>query len=179
MTGGGDAVEGTNPSSGTLTVGGGNINPRGISGVVDLSRELADSASPAADQVILTAMRESYTAQAEAMIAAELATLDPVGTTSAANLARDVRRQVARTVAARRRRAAAVVVSGADALADACADAFDEVTGDGAGMWHALGARIDLSADLGDSSGEVVAAVVSPASLYAWESAGQDFTWRR
>ena len=90
VTGGGDAVEGTNPSSGTLTVGGGNINPRGISGVVDLSRELADTASPAADQVILTALRESYTAQAEAHIAAELGTLTPVGTTAAANLARDV-----------------------------------------------------------------------------------------
>ena len=179
VTGGGDAVEGTNPSSGTLTVGGGNINPRGISGVVDLSRELADSASPAADQVILTAMRESFTAQAEADIAAELGTLSAAGTTSATNLARDVKREIAAMVRGRRRRAAAAVISAADALADAAADGFDEVTGDGEGMWHALGASIDLSADLGDASGEVGAAVVSPASLYAWESIGQDFTWQQ
>ena len=176
---GGDAVEGTNPSSGTLTVGGGNINPRGISGVVDLSRELADSASPAADQVILTALHESYTAQAEAHIAAELATLDPATTTSTANLVRDVKREIAAMVRGRRRRAAAAVISAADALAAAAADGFDEVTGDGEGMWHALGASIDLSADLGDASGEVVAVVVSPASLYAWESIGQDFTWQQ
>jgi hypothetical protein len=179
VTGVGDAVEGTNPSSGTLTVGGGNISPRGISGVVDLSRELADRARPAADAVILNAMRESYTAQAEAHIAAEVGTLDPVGTTSAANLARDVRRQVARMVGARRRRAAAVVVSGADALADACADAFDETSGTSNAQWFVQGASVDLSADLGDSTGEVAAAVISPASLYAWESIGQDFTWQQ
>ena len=139
VTGGGDAVEGTNPSTGTLTVGGGNINPRGISGVVDLSRELADSASPAADQVILTALRESYTAQAEAHIAAELATLDPVDTTAAATLAADVTPQISRMVKARRRRASAAVVSGADALADALAAGLDQLTGDEAAQWRVQG----------------------------------------
>ena len=176
---GGDAVEGTNPSSGTLTVGGGNINPRGISGVVDLSRELADSASPAADQVILTALRESYTAQAEAQIAAELATLDPVDTTAAATLAEDVTAQIGRMVKARRRRASAAVVSGADALSDALAAGLDPLSGDEAAQWRVQGCGVNLSLDLGDSSGEAVAVVASPASLYAWESIGQDFTWQQ
>ena len=179
VTGGGDAVEGTNPSSGTLTVGGGNINPRGISGVVDLSRELADSASPAADQVILTAMHESYTAQAEAHIAAELATLTPVDTTAAVTLAEDVTAQISRMVKARRRRASAAVVSGADALADALAGDLDPLSGDESAQWRVQGCNVNLSPDLGDSSGEIVAAVVAPASLYAWESIGQDFTWQQ
>ena len=177
VTPGTPAAEGTNPASGTLTVGGGNVNPRGISAVVDLSRELADSASPAGDQVILNALRESYTAQSEAAIAAELATLTPAGTTAAANLARDVKREISAMVRSRRRRATAAVISAADTLADAAADGFAEDSGDQAAQWHAQGARIDLSADLGDSTGEVVAVVVAPASLYAWESVGQDFTW--
>ena len=179
VTGGGDAVEGTNPSSGTLTVGGGNINPRGLSGVVDLSRELANSASPAADQVILTTLRESFTAQAEAHISAELATLDPVDTTAAATLAEDVTAQISRMVKARRRRASAAVVSGADALSDALAAGLDPLSGDEVAQWRVQGCGINLSAGLGSASGEIAAVVVSPASLYAWESIGQDFTWQQ
>lgn len=168
-------VEGTNPSAGSVSFTGGTVTPVARSGVYDVSRELLDSASPAVDAIVLNAMVEDYAEKLEQLVATELTTLDPAATTSATNLVRDVKRKVARMPGTRRRRAAGAVVSAADALADAAADGFDELSGDVMGKWRVQGCRVNLSADLGDSSGEVVAAVVAPASLWSWATGPRKF----
>ena len=171
-------VEGVNPTPGTVTFAGAIVTPVGRSGIYDVTRELLDSASPAADAIVLTAMAEDFNAKLEQLVAAELAAVAPSGATAAGTLARDVKREISAMVRSRRR-AAAAVVSAADTLADAAADNFTEDSGDQTAQWHAQGARIDLSADLGDSSGEVVAAVVAPASLWSWSAEPRRFEYEQ
>ena len=113
-----DHTELVNPTAGTLAVSGEVVSPRGRSGAFTLTREVADSANPSLDALALSVMSEGYVASTEGDVAAELAALDPAGSTTAANLVRDVKRQIARMVGGRHRRATAAVVSADGALAD-------------------------------------------------------------
>lgn len=172
-------VELTNPSAGTVAFAGGTVSPRGYSGLFDCTREIVDASNPALDTVVLGELVESFNRQLEGVVADELATATPADTTAAGTIAADVRQQIARMVGSRRRRAAGAVVSAADALADALADGLDELSGDQTAQWRVQGVSVDLSADLGDSSGEVVAAVVSPASLFSWTSGPKVFKFEQ
>src|SRR5690606_31555356 len=67
-----DHVEGTNPSEGGLAVGIEAVTPTAVSGMFRVTRELADSATPAVDAIVLEAMREDYANRTEQMIFAEL-----------------------------------------------------------------------------------------------------------
>jgi HK97 family phage major capsid protein len=61
-------VEGTNPTDGTLAFTTKTVTPGAISGLLKLTREIVDSSNPAIDQIALTAMRESYARQTEALV---------------------------------------------------------------------------------------------------------------
>jgi len=65
-------TEGTNPTSGTLTIGTVTVTPGAISGVFQLTREIMDSSNPAIDAIAMQAMQESYSQQTEAKVYAEL-----------------------------------------------------------------------------------------------------------
>lgn len=174
-------VENTNPASGSLAFAGGIVSPRGYSGLFDVTRELLDSSNPTVDSIVIGEMLESFHRQLEDVVADELATLTPAGTTAAATIAADVRKQIGRTVGTRRRRATAAVVTAADTIADALAAlpaansgspiGLDETTGNDTADWHVRGVPVRLSADLGAaSSGQLIAAVTSPGSLFAWST---------
>ena len=190
VSGVGAHVEGTNPSSGTLTLGGSVVAPKGYSGVFDVSRELADSANPAVDAVALAAMHEAYAQQTEAAVADELTSVcagtissglvpsgAQVATTSSAAVATDTKKLIARSVKLRRRRPQAVVATADTAFAEALAAGLDELSGDVRAQWRVQGAGISLSADLDSSSGDTAVVAVSPASVWAWESPAQQFEW--
>lgn len=67
-------TEGTpHVAEGVLTLGDATVQPRAVSGAYRISRELADSSSPAIDQLALTEMIAEYQAATEARIAAALA----------------------------------------------------------------------------------------------------------
>lgn len=65
-------TEGTNPTSGTLTIGTITVTPGATSGVFQLTREIMDSSNPAIDAIAMQAMQESYSQQTEAKVYAEL-----------------------------------------------------------------------------------------------------------
>ena len=190
-TGVGSHVEGTNPTAGTLTLGGGTVAPSGISGTFDVSRELADSANPAVDAVALSAMRESYAQQAEARIAAELTSVTAgsitsgqvpsgaqVAVTASGTVATDVPKMFARMVRLRRRRPAAAVATGAATFAEALS-ALDQATGDDTALWRPMGVPLNLSADLTASSGDTAVIATSPDSAWAWETPTREFAWEQ
>jgi hypothetical protein len=74
-------VEGTNPTTGSLTLGTVTVAPGAISGVFELSREIVDSANPAVDAIAMNAMHESYSQQTEASVYSELNGTNGVGGT--------------------------------------------------------------------------------------------------
>jgi phage head maturation protease len=65
-------TEGTNPTSGTLTIASKTVTPGATSGVFQLTREIVDSSNPAIDAIAMQAMQESYSQQTEAKVYAEL-----------------------------------------------------------------------------------------------------------
>jgi HK97 family phage prohead protease len=67
-----DNTEGTNPSSGSMTINTVTVTPGGISGIFDLTREIVDASNPAIDAIAMQAMQESYSQQTEAKVYAEL-----------------------------------------------------------------------------------------------------------
>ena len=182
-------VENVNPSAGTTTFTGGAINPSGRSGIFDVTRELLDSSNPAIDEIVLSAMVEDFAAQLEVMVTTELAVLTASATVAAAVVPATLRTQIGRMMGARRRRASAAVVSAADAIIDACdllpaansgsAIGFNEITGDNTAQWKVQGVPINTSADLGSTSGQVVAAVVSPESLWSWTTGPRQFRFEQ
>ena len=64
-----DHVEGTNPTPGSITFGEITVAPKAISGSYLVSREALDSANPALDGLILSAIREAYDNHAETLVA--------------------------------------------------------------------------------------------------------------
>lgn len=173
-------VEGVNPAPGGAAFTGGTVTPHGYSGLFDATREVVDSANPALDTVVLGELVEDYHRQLEQLVAAELATLTPAGTTAAATIAADLRKQIARMVAARRRRPAAAAVSAAATIADALAAGLDESTGTPDAPWHTQGVPIRLAPDLGPATtGQLIAAVTAPDSLYTWGSGPTTFRYEQ
>jgi hypothetical protein len=61
-------VEGANPAGSDPTFGTVAITPVGLSGKIDLTRELVDSASPGGDLIALSVLREDWYRQAEIRI---------------------------------------------------------------------------------------------------------------
>ena len=199
VTGVGAHVEGTNPTGGALALGGGNVAPTGISGVIDLSRELADAATSAADAIVFGAMEEAYAQQSEARIAAELAAVTAgtitnglapsgaqVATTAAATVVDDTLKLLARMVKLRRRRARAAVATADAAIAEALAAGaitsgsvgrLDQATGDDTALWRPMGTPLNLSPDLASTSGATAVIAASADSVFAWESPGRQFTY--
>lgn len=68
------AVEGVNPAPGVIVTELVTVTPKAVSGIYDASRELVDSSGGgvAIDTIALAAMRESWSQQTEARLAAEL-----------------------------------------------------------------------------------------------------------
>lgn len=60
-----DHVEGTNPTGGTLDIDTVTVTPGGVSGLFEITREIADSSNPAIDAIAMQAMQESYSQQTE------------------------------------------------------------------------------------------------------------------
>ena len=185
-------VEGVNPTGGSLALGGGVVAPTGISGTIDITRELADAATSAGDAVIMAAMRESYNQQTEARIAAELTTVTAgtissgqvptgaqVANTASASVAADTKKMLARMVKLRRRRPMAAVATADTAFAEALATALDETTGDENALWRPMGVPTNLSPDLDSASGSTAVVAATVASVWAWESQTRQFTWEQ
>lgn len=74
-------VEGTNPTDGTLVIGTRTVAPGAISGRFVITREVIDASNPAIDAIALSAMRESYSQQTEAILYTELNGTNGVGGT--------------------------------------------------------------------------------------------------
>jgi hypothetical protein len=176
----------------TLALGGATVAPTGVSGVFDVSRELADSANPAVDAVALAVMAEDYARKTEALAAAELAAITSgtitsgqvstgaqVATTAAGTVAADTKKLIARVVKLRRRRPQAVVATADATFAEALAAGLDETTGDENALWRPMGVPINLSADLVSGSGSTAVVAVAPATAWAWESPTQKFEWEQ
>ncbi len=68
----GNHTEGTNPTTGSLTVGTVTVTPGAVSGLFTITREIADSSNPAIDAIATQAMSEAYSQNAEAKLYAEL-----------------------------------------------------------------------------------------------------------
>lgn len=75
----GDHTEGTNPTSGTITLTTQTITPFAISGSYQASREAFEAGSPQLDQIVLRAMILEYEQDREAKIAATLAAVSLTG----------------------------------------------------------------------------------------------------
>ena len=60
-------TEGTNPTDGAMTFGTKTVSPGAFSGILNLSREIVDSANPAIDAIAFAAMREEYARDTEAV----------------------------------------------------------------------------------------------------------------
>ena len=173
-------VEDVQPSAGSVAFAGATIAPRGFSGLFDVSRELLDSSNPAIDTVVLGAMLEDWDAQLEGVVADELATLTPADTTAAGTIAADVAEQISLMVGTRRRRASAAAVTAAPTIAAALSAALDERSGDTAAEWRVQGVGVNLSADLGAAAtGELIAAITSPQSLWAWTTGARTFRFEQ
>lgn len=67
-----DHVEGTNPTTGAVTINAVTVTPGATSGLFQLTREIVDSANPAIDAIAMQAMREAYSQQTEAKMYAQL-----------------------------------------------------------------------------------------------------------
>lgn len=60
-----DHTEGSNPSAGSLTIDTVTVTPQAVSGLFELTREIADSSNPAIDAIAMQAMQEAYAQQTE------------------------------------------------------------------------------------------------------------------
>lgn len=79
----GDHTTGTEPTGGSVTTTSQTITPKGLSGRVDIDREVVDSGgSPQADQIIWSELARAYNEKLETriVVALEAATLSPTGT---------------------------------------------------------------------------------------------------
>ncbi|MEC3975093.1 phage portal protein [Amycolatopsis sp. H20-H5] len=77
----GNHTEGTNPTTGNLTVGTVTVTPGAVSGLFTITREIADSSNPAIDAIATQAMSEAYSQNAEAKLYAELNGVNGAGGT--------------------------------------------------------------------------------------------------
>lgn len=153
-------AEGSNPTEGTPVWGDASVTPKGLAGMLELTRELVDSATPGGDLIALAAMREDWQRQAEIRIYAELNSANGAGgtitsgfvpsgamavvsTTPASNLYADLRKQLARFANVRRRKPRNTV-AGAAAL-DHLAGLITFENGDDTALWRVLGARVNAA----------------------------------
>lgn len=88
----GDHVEGTaHVAEGTLTLGGGLVTPKAVSGAYRVSRELIDSSNPAIDGIASRAMLRDYRRKSEGKVATALEAVGAatVGVDTVAELRRE------------------------------------------------------------------------------------------
>lgn len=170
-------VEGTNPAGCTLAIAPVTVTPGGISGLFELTREIADSSNPAIDAIAMQAMQESYSQQTETKVYAELngangqggtitAGFVPSGaqvvTSAVGTLPTVLRESVARYGFRAGRRARTIAVSEEAAVAVADLDSTE--------VWLQDVTVAGAPAMTGNAAGDADVLVLSTGDLWAWES---------
>lgn len=156
-------TEGNQPSGADPTFGTTAISPAGVSGLVDITRELADSASPGGDAVMLELLQEDLNRRIEEKIYTELnstngaggvitagfvpsgamAIVDAAPTTGLLNT---LRKQNLRFAAVRRQRPLNTVV-GAAAADHLGGLLLDDSTSDEQAMYRVGGSAVNVAAN--------------------------------
>jgi hypothetical protein len=184
-------TEGSQPTEVDTVFGTATVVPRGLSGMLNLTRELVDSASPGGDIIALQIMREDWFAQAEALIYAELNGANGAGgtitagfvpsgaqarvsSTPATNLLIDVRKAVLEYANVRKRKARNVV-AGAAALTH-LGGLLTSDTGDDSSLARIYGARLNAAVnDFGTAAGDMRVAILGSNDVATFESPLADF----
>jgi len=186
-------AEGSAPTETDLVFADVTVVPRGLSGMLNLTRELVDSASPGGDVIALQVMREDWFAQAEALIYAELNGANGAGGTITAGFVpsgAQARVDAAPTTgllvtlkkalldyANVRRRKARNVVAGAVALTNLGGLVGAEAnTGDDAALFRLFGANVNGSVNtFGVAAGDMRIAILGSNDVCTFESPLADF----
>lgn len=175
--------EGDPPAAGSLEFSGGTVTPRSIVGRFEVSRELLDSSSPAADLVAIAAARADYNRRAEQRVLQALQTAQqgvpdqhtvPSGTqvrvAANAGALPDVLRQTLADHAFRAGTSATDVALSRDAAA-ALALPLDSQADRVTGGWLTRDLAIRPAPSMLQAEpGEADVFVSSPGQLYVWES---------
>lgn len=186
-------TEGVNPSEGTLTFAGPQtVTPKGYSGEFRVTRELIDSSNPAVDAIALSALRESFAEQTEAVVYAELNGASGQGgtitsgfvpsgaqvstATGTAALTTELKKALAHYPFRRRRKARTVITS--EEATDALSGVLDERTGDAEAMWRLQGAAVNPGPVItGNTAGDADVFILGADDLLAWEAPVLTWTW--
>jgi hypothetical protein len=187
-------TEGSQPTETDLVFGTVSVVPRGLAGKLDLTRELVDSASPGGDLIALQIMRESWFAEAEALIYAELndATRGAGGTITAGFVPSGAQARVSTTPATNllidlkkalldysnvRRKKARNVVAGAAALTHLGGLVGAEaINGDDAALFRLFGANVNGAVNAyGTGAGDMRVTILGSNDVATFESPLAEF----
>jgi hypothetical protein len=186
-------TEGSQPTEVDTVFGTATVVPRGLSGMLNLTRELVDSASPGGDIIALQIMREDWFAQAEALIYAELNGANGAGgtitagfvpsgaqarvsTTPATNLLIDVRKAVLEYANVRRRKARNIVAGSAALTNLGGLLGAEAASGDDTQLANIFGARLNAAVnDYGVAAGDMRVTILGSNDVATFESPLADF----
>jgi hypothetical protein len=187
-------TEGNQPATVDPTFANITVSPTGLAGMIDVTRELVDGASPGGDLVMLRLLAEDWTRRAEEQIYTALNTAQggtitgdfaangaqaAVSTTPATNLANDTRKAVLRYAVLRRRKARNMIVGRAalDYLGALSAqDGVNTSTGDDTALASVFGCRVNASVnDFATGTTDMRVAILGSDDVFAFTSPLQEF----
>ena len=187
-------TEGSQPTEVDLVFATASVVPRGLAGMLNLTRELVDSASPGGDVIALQIMREDWFAQAEALIYTALndattgaggvitAGFVPSGaqarvsTTPATNLLIDLKKAILEYGNVRRRKARSVVVGNAALTHLGGLLGAEAINGDDTALFNLFGARVNAATtDFGTAAGDMRIAILGSDDVVSFESPLAEF----
>ena len=183
-------TEGSQPTEVDTVFADALVTPRGLSGMLNLTRELVDSASPGGD---IIALREDWYAQAEALIYAELNGANGAGgtitagfvpsgsqarvsTTPATNLLIDLRKAVLEYSNVRRRKSRNIVAGNIALGHLGGLLGAEAASGDDTQLANIFGARLNGSVnDFGVAAGDMRVGIFGSNDVCTFESPLADF----
>lgn len=169
------------------------MTPKGLSGQLNLTRELVDSASPGGDVIALSIMREDWFRQAEILIYNELngsngqggtitAGFVPSGaqarvsTTPATNLLFDLKKAVLEYANVRRRKARNIVAGSAALTNLGGLLGAESMSGDETSLANIFGAKLNAAVnDYGVAAGDMRVTILGSDDVVTFESPLADF----
>jgi hypothetical protein len=185
-------AEGAQPSGSDPSFGSTSVSPIGLSGLVDITRELADSASPAGDLVMLRLLAEDWGRRAEEKIYAELNSTNGAGgtitsgfvpsgamafvsSTPTTGLLTDLRKQLLRFANVRRRRPRNTILGAA--AADYLGGLLvDESGSDEQAVARVAGSKVNVSAaDFATGAADARILTLSADDVFVFTSPIQEF----
>jgi HK97 family phage major capsid protein len=189
-------TEGNNPSGSDPTYGSVSVSPAGVAGLVDVTRELLDSATGGGDTVMLQLLAEDLSRRVEERIYTELngsngqgGTITSgfvpsgaqarVSTTPATNLLTDLKKAVLAYANVRRRKARNII-AGTAALDPNLGGLLQSEanTGDSGSLANIFGANLNAAVnDFGTAAGDMRIAILGSGDVFAFLSPVQRFTY--